>query len=373
MSHDQAGFGAPGPPKISIIVPTFNERDNVRPLINSLDRAMDGTPWEVIFVDDDSPDQTTNEIRAVAQSDPRVRCIQRIGRRGLSSACVEGMLSSSAPYVAVMDADGQHDESLLPRMLRSLEEAGLDLVIGSRYVEGGSVGQWDSNRVWISRLSTGIANTVLTADLSDPMSGFFAIRRDVLDELVHNLSAVGFKILLDIFASAKRPLRFKELPFEFRTRTAGESKLDNRAALDFLTLLLEKRFGNLIPARLVYFSLIGGTGVGVHLLAFTSMFHALEYSFVTSQMFATLIAMVGNYWLNNLITYRDRQLTGWAWFRGLAIFCLACSVGAITNVGVASYIYSGISAWLPSTLAGVLMSTIWNYATTSFLVWRRAT
>jgi len=373
MNSEQVKYTLPEPPRISIVVPTFNERDNIRPLIDSLNEVMDGTTWEVIFVDDDSPDETAKEIRQVAQGDPRIRCIQRIGRRGLSSACVEGMLSSSAPYVAVMDADGQHDESLLPEMLRSLEEADLDLVIGSRYVEGGSVGQWDSNRVWISRVSTGIANSILTADLSDPMSGFFAIRRDILDEFVHKLSAVGFKILLDIFASSGRPLRFKELPFEFRNRTAGESKLDNRAALDFLTLLLEKKFGRLVPARLVYFSLIGGTGVGVHLVAFTLMFHLLEYSFLMSQLFATLIAMVGNFWLNNLITYRDRQLTGWAWFRGLAVFCLACSVGAITNVGVASYIYSGISLWLPSTLAGVLMSTIWNYATTSFLVWRRAT
>lgn len=357
-------------PELSVIVPTFNERDNVAQLAARVGEALRGVSWELIFVDDDSPDGTADAVRNLAESDSRVRCVQRVGRRGLSSACIEGMLSSAAPYLAVIDGDLQHDETLLPDMLRTLKETDAEIVVGSRYMDGGGIGDWDARRASLSRVSTWLAKKTLRIGLSDPMSGFFALRRDVFQSVMRKLSSIGFKILLDIFASAERPLRYREMPYSFRSRQAGESKVDNRVALDFLTLLLQKRFGRLMPTRLIYFCLVGGIGVAVHLAVFAAAFHQFGLTFVWSQLIAALVAMAANYTFNNSITYRDRRLAALAWWRGLLLFCLACSVGALGNVGIAAYIFTEGAAWLPSALVGVLVGTVWNYATTAFYVWR---
>jgi dolichol-phosphate mannosyltransferase len=361
---------ASGGPELTVVVPTFNERDNVEELIRRIDAVLPGVAWEVVVVDDDSTDGTAGLVNELAQKDRRVRCIQRIGRRGLSSACIEGFLASSAPYFAVIDGDLQHDERVLPAMLDCLRGGDHDIVVGSRYIAGGGVGDWNARRAQLSRLSTTLAKKTLGVVLSDPMSGFFAVRRDVVHDVVRDLSGVGFKILLDIFATSKRPLRFHELPYEFRTRKAGESKVDGNVVLDFLTMLLQKKFGRIIPSRLIYFCVIGGTGVGLHLIVLSTVYLALGAPFWLGQLVATSLAMVGNFALNNLITYRDRRLSGLAWWRGLVLFSLACSIGAAANVGVASYIFRGGIGWLPSALAGVLVGTVWNYATTAFYVWR---
>jgi dolichol-phosphate mannosyltransferase len=357
-------------PELSIVVPTFNERENIAELVRRIDAALPGVAWEVIVVDDDSTDGTAALVNELAQIDRRVRCIQRIGRRGLSSACIEGFLSSPAPFLAVIDGDLQHDESILPAMLNCLQQGDIDIVVGSRYMTGGSIGDWRGRRAWLSKLSTQLAQKTLRVALSDPMSGFFAIRRAVLHEVVRGLSGVGFKILLDIFSTAERPLRYRELPYEFRARHAGESKVDGMVALDFLTMLLQKKVGRLVPSRLIYFSIVGGAGVLIHLATFATAFRGVGLEFWPSQAIAALLAMVANFTLNNLVTYRDQRLSGRRWLRGLAAFCLVCSIGAIGNVGVASYIFRGGGAWLPSVLAGLMIGTVWNYAATAFYVWR---
>ncbi len=357
-------------PEISIIIPTFNEKENVAELVRLVAAAMAGISWELIFVDDNSPDGTARTVRDLAATDGRVRCIQRLGRRGLSSACIEGMLSSSARYLAVMDGDLQHDETLLPKMVDVLRHGDADIVVATRYAAGGGTGDWDARREQLSRASTGLAKKVLHVELSDPMSGFFAIERDTFLGLAPKLSGVGFKILLDLFASANPPLRFREIPYEFRSRQAGETKVDGMAALDFATMLLQKRIGRFVPPRFVYFCLIGGSGLAVHMVTLWLSYQVAGVGFAASQAIATAVAMVGNYTLNNIITYRESKLSGLAWFRGLFLFCLACSVGAVANVGVASYLFSGGTLWVLSALAGVLVSTVWNYAATAFYVWR---
>ena len=163
-------------PQLSIVVPTFNEAGNVTELRDRVVVALAGVDWEMIFVDDDSPDGTQTMLRELAQSDRRIRCIQRIGRRGLASACIEGMLASSAPVVAVIDADLQHDEGLLPQMFELISHGDLDVVVGSRYTQSGGIGAWDETRAAISGVATRLARLVLKAELHDPMSGFFMIR-----------------------------------------------------------------------------------------------------------------------------------------------------------------------------------------------------
>lgn len=368
-AHPGVGSDRTGP-QLSVIVPTRNEHDNVAELVARLDKALAGLDWEAIFVDDDSTDGTADLVREIGLKDARVRVLQRLGRRGLSSACIEGILSSSAPFVAVIDADMQHDETLLPQMYHNLVEEDLDVVVGSRYMEGGSTGTWSQSREDISRFAKRLAEIVLKIRLTDPMSGFFALRRSTFEEVSRSLSGRGFKILLDIFASAQRPLKYRELPYHFRNRTAGESKLDSFVSLEYLALLLEKTLGRVVPVRFLLFSFVGGTGVVVNLGILWAGLSAL--SFPLAQSLGTFVAMVSNFSLNNLITYRDSRLRGWAWVRGLATFVMICSLGSAANVGIASMLfYSQDASWWLSGLAGTAVGTVWNYAMSATFTWRR--
>jgi dolichol-phosphate mannosyltransferase len=359
-------------PELSIVVPTFNEKDNIAELIGRLVLCLGERSWEVVFVDDDSPDGTAEVVRGHAAADSRVRCLRRIGRRGLSSACVEGMLATTAPYLAVIDADLQHDERLLPRMLDALKQGETDIVVGSRYAPGGDIGDWDERRARMSRLAVRLSRLVVPRELTDPMSGFFMMRRSVLDESVHRLSAIGFKILTDVFASHPQPLRFQELAYRFSVRRAGVSKLDSVTAWDYVMLLLDKTIGHWIPVRFLAFSIVGAVGVAVHFAVLTLVFHGLQRGFVAGQAIATLCAMTFNYAVNNVLTYRDKRLRGRRWLQGWASFVLACSIGGFANLGVASTVYSLGRGWFFAAIAGIMIGAVWNYAVTMMLTWGRA-
>ncbi len=360
--------------ELAVVIPTFNERANVPLLIEKLDAALKGRSWEAIFVDDDSPDGTADAARALGRKDMRVRVIQRIGRRGLSSACVEGMCATSAPFVAVIDGDLQHDETLLPKMLDALErDHNLDVAIGSRFVDGGGTGEWDEDRVAKSALATRLSRKVLKADLSDPMSGFFMIRTEVVRDLVPRLSAIGFKILLDIMTASPRPLKFVELPYVFRTRALGESKLDHVVAMEYLIALYDRMFGKVVPVRFAMFSGIGALGAAVHFAVLSALFCGIGWSFVGATMFAVLAAMTFNFFLNNALTYREQRLKGAAkLLRGWASCCVLCGAGAAANVGVAAFLHNVQHGdWRLSALAGIGVAAVWNFALSSRFVWGR--
>lgn len=359
--------------ELAVVIPTFNERANVPLLIAKLDAALAGRAWEAIFVDDDSPDGTSDAARQIARADPRVRVIQRIGRRGLSSACIEGMCATAAPCVAVIDGDLQHDETLLPKMLDALQaDATLDVVIGSRFCEGGCTGEWDSERVAKSALATKLSRKVLKADLTDPMSGFFMIRSEIARGLVPVLSGIGFKILLDIMTASPKPLRFRELPYTFRVRTEGESKLDYVVAMEYLIALYDRMFGKVVPVRFAMFSAIGATGAAVHLAVLFLLFRIAGLPFVTGTIVATIVAMTFNYLLNNALTYRERRLKGAALLGGWVSFCLVCAVGAAANVGLAAFLHNVQHGdWRLSALAGIAVAAVWNFALSSRFVWGR--
>ncbi len=359
--------------ELAVVIPTFNERANVPTLIAKLDQALAGRHWEAIFVDDDSPDGTAEAAREIGRLDSRVRVIQRIGRRGLSSACIEGMCATAAPIVAVIDGDLQHDETLLPAMLDLLRRDDLDVVIGSRFVDGGGTGDWDRDRVAKSALATRLSRRVLKADLSDPMSGFFMIRTDIARRLAPELSAIGFKILLDLLTASPIPLRFAELPYTFRIRSEGESKLDHVVAMEYLIALYDRMFGRFVPVRFAMFSAIGVLGVGIHMGVLTAMFVGLSVQFVLSEIVATLAALTFNFFLNNTLTYRDRRLKGWRQLvDGWVSFAVICSVGAVANVGIAAFLYEmRDGAWAASALIGVLVGAVWNYALSSKFTWGR--
>ena len=365
-TQSQAGL-----PELSVVVPTFNERDNVTVLYRRLEATLAGIPWEVVFVDDDSPDGTWEVVRALARKDPRVRCIRRIGRRGLSGACIEGILASSAPYAAVIDADLQHDEAQLPKMVALLQSGQAELVVGSRYIEGGSADSFNRQRAGASALATEVARRTLKVEIADPMSGFFMVRRDRFEQLAPQLSTQGFKILLDIVATAQGTLRTVEIPYTFGSRQHGESKLDSMVALDFLGLVLAKLTHDVVSLRFLLFAMVGSTGLVVHLVALFIALKVFNVPFAHAQATGALVAMTSNFILNNFLTYRDQRLKGFAILRGLLLFYLVCSVGLFANVGVAFSVYDQEPIWWLAGLAGALMGVVWNYAMSGLFVWRK--
>jgi len=362
------------PIELAVVIPTFREAGNVDELVRRLDAALAGIGWEAIFVDDHSPDGTAARVRAIAAQDRRVRCLERVGRRGLASACIEGMLATPAPLIAVLDGDLQHDETLLPEMLaRFRARPELDIAIGSRFIPGGSAAGFSDDRAARSRIATRLSRAVLRQELADPMSGFFMLRAELLREVLPRLSAVGFKLLLDIFASARRPLRFEELPYAFRARASGASKLDGAVALEYLLLLYDKALGRIVPARFALFGLIGALGVLVHFAFLSALYKGLGQSFGTAQTIATIGAMTFNFFLNNALTYRDQQLRGpAALLRGWISFCLVCGLGAAANVGVSTYLFEYQGAlWTVSALAGVAVGAVWNFVLSARFTWGR--
>ena len=359
------------PARISIIVPCYNEAENVVPLVAALDAALEGERWEVIFVDDNSPDRTAERVSKVANNDPRVRVIKRVGRRGLSSAVIEGFLSSSAPYVAVMDGDLQHDETVLPKMLADLD-VGSDIVVASRHVEGGDnaglAGYW---RHLLSDTGIRAAQSVLPHRLTDPMSGFFAMRRELFQAVLPKLSGTGFKILLDLAMSAPKSVKITEVPFVFRPRLAGESKLDVVVLLQFAMMILDKVTHGWLPSRFLAFALVGLVGVVVN-VAVMQIARLGGMDFSQSQLVGTAVAILTNFLLNNRLTYHDRRLKGAKMWVGLIIFFAVCSLGAAANIGVARMVLHdvGHGHWDRASAAGAVIGVVWNYAVSSTLIWR---
>ncbi|HKD49009.1 MAG TPA: glycosyltransferase family 2 protein [Rhizomicrobium sp.] len=356
--------------ELSIIVPTYKERGNVAELVRRLDAALTGTAWEAIFVDDNSPDGTADLVKDIAAEDRRVRCLRRVGRRGLAGACIEGILSSASPFVAVMDADLQHDEKVLPLMLKRLKEGRVDLVAGTRYVAGGSAGNFSQNRGAISRAATRLTHRLVGTSLSDPMSGFFMMRREPFEAIAPALSPVGFKILLDIAVSAGDRLTIAEQPYVFGRRFEGESKFNAQIGVEFLGLLLAKITGDLVDPRFIFFAIVGSLGLLVHLVALRLALIFLPDAFRAAQIIATLVAMTSNFLLNNELTYRDRRLKGPAMLSGFVLFCLIGSVGVLTNVDLASWLYTNRQVWWVAGAAGAIMGALWNYAMSTLFVWR---
>lgn len=367
--------------ELAIILPTLNERGNLAPLVERIEGALGEEGWEVLIVDDDSKDGTADEGRELARTDSRVRVIQRIGRRGLSSAAIEGFCATAAPFVAVMDADHQHDPALLPQMLASLKAGEAEICVASRFAEGASTADWaEPERERLSGLANRVARAITGVELSDPMSGYFMLPTSTARALVPRLSGIGFKILLDLLATAPKTLghamKVKEFPLNFAKRREGESKLDRAILFDFLAGLYDKTLGRLIPTRFALFGTVGALGVIVHMAVLSSLLFVfddgLALTFSVAQAVSVLSAMSFNFWLNNWLTYRDKRLKGWGEvLRGWAGFVATCAVGGFANVAVATLLESNGLFWALAALAGILIGSVWNFALSSRFVWGR--
>jgi dolichol-phosphate mannosyltransferase len=362
----------PKPLELAVVIPVLNEHGNIEPLLAQLSTVLAGYQWEAVFVDDGSTDGTAELIESICRAERRVRLIRRFGRRGLASAVVEGGLCTIAPVIAIMDGDLQHDETILPQLVDVIAAGNAELAIGTRYDGDGGVGDWTRSRARISRWATMAAAPIMRTPLSDPMSGFFAITRSALIEAAPRLSGTGYKILLDIVASHPRKLMVREVPYVFRSRAVGESKLDSAVAVQYFELLLDKLVGRYIPVKLILFGLVGAMGAAIHLATLSLLRSGELASFQQAQAIAVLISMTFNYALNNQFTYRDQRRRGWRWLTGYLSFALACSLGAIANVGVGSAIYGATHQnWWLGGVAGIAVGSVWNYAATRWLTWRK--
>ncbi len=357
--------------ELSIIVPTFNEVDNILPLYAAIEKTLRGVKWEIVYVDDDSTDGTLEVLSELCQEKTNVRRLHRISRRGLSSACVEGFQATVSPYIAVIDGDMQHDETKLSAMLSLLKSGDYDLILGSRYTDEGGFGTWDTTRIKASQLATKMSKLITRQPISDPMSGFFMLTRKAFNLSVRHLSLQGYKLLLDIVTSYPGKMRIKDVAYEFRVRTHGDSKLDSMVMMEFVVMLIEKITRGVIPARFILFSAVGTTGVIVHFGVLYYLINIMAVSFTMGQTVATVIAMTSNFFINNWLTYYDKRLHGLKIWTGLLTFYAVCSLGSIANIGVASFVFEQDYTWYVSGFVGALIGTVWNYAATSLLAWRR--
>jgi dolichol-phosphate mannosyltransferase len=358
-------------PTLSIVVPTYQESANIPILFERIKCALGEAPWELIVVDDDSPDGTSNVAFALAAEDRRIRCLRRVNRSGLAGAVIEGWMSSSADLVAVIDGDLQHDETILPKMYEALATGSRNLAIGTRVREG-SGGSFSPARQRLSNLGAWVFRRIAGAAVTDPMSGFFMIRREIVARFAPRLSADGFKILVDVILSAGSGLKIAEVPYVFRKRNAGESKLTPLVGIDFLGLVVHHATAGVLPIRFVLFAVIGAGGLIVHIVTLSAVRHSFAMmNFDAAQLIATIVAMGSNFILNNEITYRPYRYSGLGMVVGFLSFALGCSVGALANIDVASWLFKANETWWAAGLAGAVLSVVWNYAVSTNLIWRR--
>lgn len=356
---------------LAVIVPTYNEADNVARIVAALDGALAGLAFEIIFVDDWSADGTADRIAEIARARTDIRALRRYGRRGLATAVIEGMMATMAPVVAVIDGDGQHDERLLPRLHMAVATGVADVAIGSRYCADGSTGEWGAGRLRASRLATWASRLVLRTPVADPMSGFFVVRRDAVIARLPALSGRGFKILFDLLTAGPEPLRAVELPFRFRTREHGASKAGAGVGLDHAVMVAERLLRRWLPSRFALFALVGAFGLFVHLGVLKLLLDAAGASFAAAQTGAVVTAIACNFLLNNAVTYRDRRLRGWRWWAGLASFYAICGAGALANVGAGAALFAAHERWWVSGIAGAVIGSAWNFMASALVTWRR--
>ena len=357
---------------LSIVIPTYNERDNISKILAKIKNTLKDVTYEIVFVDDNSPDGTSEEVKNFMKKSSKIRLIHRIGRRGLSGAVIEGIFAANSELVAVMDCDLQHDETKLSEMLDMFSKnRSLDLVIGSRFTKKGKISEkaFSKIRELGSKITTLLVKKLLNINSSDPLSGFFMVKKETFLRNAENLQTQGFKILADFIATSGENLKIMEIGYNFKNRVAGESKMSFLTVLELIGLVFSQIFQGKVSIRFILFCMVGLSGIFVQLLI-TGVSMFLINQFATSQTLGIIAAMSSNYFLNNAITFQERKLKSFNLIRGLFSFYLICSLGAFANIAIASYIFGFSSNWLISSFIGALFGAVWNFTLTSIFTWK---
>ena len=359
-------------PIVSIVIPTYNEKDNIPKILEKLNKVLNKIAHEIIFVDDNSPDGTSTEIKSRIQKSSKIRLIHRIGRKGLAGAVIEGVLAANSDLVAVMDCDLQHDETKLLDMVNLFSKnTSLDIVIGSRFTETGEISEkaFSKMRELGSKATTFIIKKILNIESTDPLSGFFMVKKETFLKSSENLQTQGFKVLADFLATTGKKINIEEIGYQFKNRIAGESKMSFLTALELIGLIFSQIFKGRVSIRFILFCMVGLSGIFVQLFI-TGLAMILINQFPTSQTLGIIAAMTSNYFLNNIITFQERKLKSLDLFRGLISFYLICSLGAFTNIAIATYVFAFSSNWLISSFIGAIFGAVWNFTLTSIFTWK---
>ncbi len=375
---------------ISVILPTYNESGNIALLIDRLKTVLKSIPHEIIVVDDNSPDRTWEIVEKISEKNPWVRVIRRIEDRGLSSAVLTGMAVANGEVFAVMDADLQHDESILPEMFRAIHDDRMDICIGSRGIEGGSYGNWSATRRFMSWVAAFMAKVMLPVNVKDPMSGFFVISRETYQKSADKINPRGFKILLE-FIGRSRGLAIKEIGYTFKNRIHGETKLSSSVIKNYLIALWDLRFGKYVTPTFLMYCLVGASGVLVYSLVLAACRVLVLQDFFSglllrmdpnsfSMLAAVETSIISNYFLNNYFTFYERRHSGKKKIAGFVKFQLVSLLGLIVQIGVFQMLQA--NGFLIGILSegfrnifnnalGIVVATVSNYYLNLNFTWRK--
>jgi dolichol-phosphate mannosyltransferase len=370
-----------------VITPTFNEAQNVGPLIDLLEAALVDVDHEILVVDDDSPDRTWEVAEAIAERVPAVKVIRRFSSPGLSQAVLAGMEVARGEVLAVIDADMQHDETRLPAMVKLITSGEADVVVGSRAAEGGSYGDWSKPRRFVSWVATMIAQVLLRVPVTDPMSGFFAISRETYRRLGPTINPQGFKILLEFVGRRNANLRIREVGFTFRNRTAGETKMSPSVIRSYLLAVFELRLGRQLKPQFVMYCLVGISGFVVNLAVFAlaeafdlgAVDIGLDRKLRWSLILGIVASILWNFALHNTMTFYEHRFRGIDMIRGLLLFTVVSAIGILIHVAIFQFLEStgwgtGVLRLRPARLLhdaiGMLVALFSNYFLNMNAVWR---
>lgn len=377
-------------PVVSVILPTYNEAENVPIIVEKTATALAQIPYEIIIVDDNSPDRTWQVAQRIAEQDPHVHMIRRLNERGLSSAVITGMNAARGQCLAVMDSDMQHDEAALPDLVHAIMIENYDIAIGSRGVEGGSYGDFSRKRRFISWVAASMARIILPMHVRDPMSGYFVVAREIFQECVERINPVGFKILLE-FIGRNPEAKVKEVGYKFRRRIHGETKLSGSVIKNYLVALWDMRFGRFISSTFLLYSLVGSFGVLVNLGGlFLGEYLGLPEiktgwpvigTFVLSVALGIELSIISNYIMNNWVTFFDVRHRGFkANARAILLFHLISSLAGLVQLGVFQLLYENgfLSEYLEGRLLkavldsiGILVALTTNYYLNINFTWQK--
>ncbi len=390
MPHSPAPDASPAAlPLVSVITPTFNEAENLPILVEQLHAALDGIDHEIVVADDDSPDRTWEVAEQLAADDPTITVMRRFHDPGLSAAVLDGMSVARGEMLAVIDADLQHDASILPDMVERIRSGDADVVVGSRSTVGGGYGEWAASRRLVSWIATLIARLLLRVPVSDPMSGYFVVSRRAYEQTAPQINPRGFKILLE-FVGRNHDLRVDEVGYEFANRVHGETKLNRSVIRSYLLGVAELRVGRQINPALLLYVLVGIVGLVVNSVAFwvaewigfpmidTGLNDEID-PIATSFIFSVQLSILVLFVLNNEFTFWELRFRGWARLPALVVYEAMSLVGMGVHIAVFTFLqesgfllsFLGGATRVVHNLMGAVVALVINWYLNTTYLWRR--
>ena len=357
---------------ISIIIPTFNEIQNIIPLVQKIKVSLNSKiNWEIIFVDDNSPDKTYEKIKSLKKDYSNIKVIKRLNERGLAGAVLTGLNSCSYEQIIIMDADLQHDPIFILKLLNKMYQNEASIVVASRFIKDSKSNNFHILREIGSKTMIKVFNLFSSIKLYDPMSGFFIIKKDLFLKISKNLSSDGYKILADIILNIPKNVKVSQIPIDFKQRHAGESKMNLKVLWDLLLVIIHSFLKKYVPREYLSYIGVGMIGLSFHVMSLYLLYKIIDISFLISHLIATLIAIFVNYTLNNILTFYNNNLMGIKWLLGLINYYIFCSYGIFISFAIAKTLIGFNFNWFIAGLVGAFTASVWNFSMSKFIIWHK--